>query len=602
MSTVIDSAAGFPSPEAIKLAGHSGLLAYVSPSRPGTSFPGKPITKKVLAQYLAAGIAVAPIWQLGKPGDPVTPSDWRTGRDGGRRMARQALDAWRAAGGPGWVPFYFAVDEDITLDQWNSTAVEFFRGAGDILGPQWVGIYGHSRVCAWAAEDGVIGRTPDGTRYWAWQTRAWSGTEIASEAVLYQRVIDTAAAPGPKVGGIIVDVNDVLHEDWGQTGIDRSPSTAIAPAPLEGEILPPAFTAISMLGAASQARTRVPINFLLHTEQGGGQTPSADAERLARYCNNTANGVSYHYALRAGKLVQMVPLDRASWSVLDANAYTINLCFAGSYAEWSTQQWMDNCEYDIRIAAWIAVRDCKRFGIPLTVIAPPYQRGAGISDHKYVTQALGIGNHTDVGAGFPWAFFARCVAEFANPVPAVNLIDVEAARAAAWIGKRLADAGVAGETIIRAGGREAGRFVPYEHAHIYWKAGARAAVAVPHADPQIPGSGLFETWGADYRWEQGPLGWPAFAHAVVTGGAVQSFEDGQLFRKNGTPRGWRVHGRILDAYQGLKYEQGPLGWPAGDEDPVDGTDNRRQRFEHGTLVWSPTGVTVLLDGVQAVAA
>lgn len=35
MATIIDTAAGFPSPEAIRLAGHAGLLAYVSPSRPG---------------------------------------------------------------------------------------------------------------------------------------------------------------------------------------------------------------------------------------------------------------------------------------------------------------------------------------------------------------------------------------------------------------------------------------------------------------------------------------------------------------------------------------------------------------------------------------
>jgi hypothetical protein len=35
-------------------------------------------------------------------------------------------------------------------------------------------------------------------------------------AVLYQRVIDTASNPGPVVGGIRVDVNDVLAQDCGQ--------------------------------------------------------------------------------------------------------------------------------------------------------------------------------------------------------------------------------------------------------------------------------------------------------------------------------------------------------------------------------------------------
>ncbi|WP_412475374.1 glycoside hydrolase domain-containing protein [Gordonia sp. LUNF6] len=591
MVTVIDTAAGFPSATAIKNAGHTGIIAYVSPSRPGTNFAGKPITRAVADSYRAGGVDIAVVWQLGKPGDPQTPSDWTTGYAGGRRMAKQALANARAAGMPGWCPIYFAVDEDITLDQWNATASQYFKGCCDEIGQAWVGIYGHSRVVEWAVEDGVV----DPRRLWV--TRAWSDDDGRGYAALYQRVIDTPSNPGPTVGGITVDVNDVYRPDWGQWSIDRTPGAAPTPEPPVTGGVAPRFEAISRIGQASQPRTKTPINWLIHTEQGGGQNPSEDAERLARYCNNTANGVSYHYSLRAGKLVQMVPLDRASWSVLDANAYTVNLCFAGSYAEWTREQWIANCRDDIRIAAYIAVRDCKALGIPTTVIAPPYNRGSGISDHRYVTRALGIGTHTDVGgpmqapwSGFPWDLFESDIRSFLAPAP--NLIDAEAARAAAWIGKRLAPVGAVGETIIRKDGREIGRFVPYENAHIYWRTGATSAFAIPHADPQIPGSGLFETWGADYRYEQGPLGFPKVAHSVVTNGAVQTFEDGQLFRKNGTPRGWRVHGRILDAYAAHGYEQGPLGWPIGDERAVDGTDNREQQFERGRLVWSPTGVTV----------
>ena len=591
MATVIDTAAGFPSAAAINQAGHSGIIAYVSPSRPGTSFHGKPITRAVADSYRAAGLGVAAVWQYGKPGD-ATPSDWTTGYAGGKRMAAQALANARAAGMPGWCPIYFAVDEDITLAQWNKAAVEFFRGACDAIGREWVGIYGHSRVCAWAVEDGVADPR------WLWVTRAWSNDDGRGYAAVYQRVIDTASNPGPKVGGITVDVNDVYASDWGQWSIDRQPNTNSSQ---EVAVSAPKFTLISKIGSASQPRTRAAINFLLHTEQGGGQTPSTDAERLATYCNNVANQVSYHYSLRAGKLVQMVPLNKASWSVLDANAYTVNLCFAGSYAEWTRKQWLDNCRDDIRIAAYIAVRDCKTLGIPATVITPPYHRGSGISDHKYVTQALGIGNHTDVGPNFPWDVFAADVAAYANPTPAVNLIDVEAKRAAAWIGKRMAAAGVDGEVVLRSDGKKIGAFVPYEHAHVYWKLGAKTAVAVPHADPQIPNSGLFESWGADYRYEVGLLGFPTAAHVVVTGGASQQFEDGILFRKNGDPRGWRVHGKILEAYRAYKFEQGPLGWPIGDEYAVDGTDNREQRFDHGRLVWSPSGIVPVFD-LQAVTA
>lgn len=591
MATVIDTAAGFPSATAIRNAGHAGIIAYVSPSRPGTNFPGKPITKAIADQYRAAGLGVAAVWQFGKPGD-ATPSDWTTGYEGGLRMGRDARAAAFAAGMPGHCPIYFAVDEDISLADWNRVGAAFFEGVGDAIGREWVGIYGHSRVCEWAVEDGVADPR------WLWVTRAWSNDDGRGYAALFQRVIDTASSPGPKVGGITVDVNDVYAADWGQWSIDRTP--AVPPAvPPAGQV-PPAFRTINLFGNASSPRTRTPINFLLHTEQGGGQNPTEDAERLARYCNNTANGVSYHYSLRAGKLVQMVPLNRASWSVLDANAFTINLCFAGSYAGWTRQEWIDNCRDDIRIAAYIAVRDCKAAGIPLTVIAPPYRRGAGISDHAYVTRALGIGTHTDVGAFFPWDLFAADIRAFANPAPVPNAIDAEAFRAVRWIGKRQAAAGVAGETILRTGGREIGRFVPYERAHIYWKVGASAAIAVPHADPTIPGSGLFETWGEHYGFELGPLGFPKLAHAVVVNGASQTFDDGILIRKNGSARGWRVHGAILAAYAAHRYEQGPLGFPVGDEETVAGTDNREQQFEHGRLVWSPTGVVALFN-LQKVA-
>ncbi|MFT4087611.1 MAG: DUF1906 domain-containing protein [Gordonia sp. (in: high G+C Gram-positive bacteria)] len=405
--TVVDTAGGFPSPASIKATGHSGLLAYVSPSRPGTAFPGKPITRRVLDEYRAAGVPVAPVWQYGKPGE-ATPSDWTTGRAGGRRMARQALDTWFAAGGPGWTPIYFAVDEDLTLDQWNSTAVEFFRGCGDVLGPQWVGIYGHSRVCAWAAEDGVIGRTPDGRRWWAWQTRAWSGSEIAPEAVLYQRIIDTPNTPGPKVGGIVVDVNDVLAPDWGQTGIDRSPTGR--------DRLRPAFRDVDLLGPNNQGRGGASIvYFLLHTEEG-----SSTAENLVR-SGNASGAFSYHYIVDDQTRVAMVDTDLASWSVLDANNRSINLCFAGSRAAQSRDEWLRRFRNAIRIAAWTVVEDAAKYPTlnPRAVQGRPYPLGdvPCVSDHYFVTKVLGIGDHTDVGPNFPWDVLAADLREFLDVVP-----------------------------------------------------------------------------------------------------------------------------------------------------------------------------------------
>lgn len=171
----------------------------------------------------------------------------------------------------------------------------------------------------------------------------------------------------------------------------------------------PEYREIDRMGNSRSPRRGARItNFLLHTQEGNGT-----AESLAGYLNNPANQVSYHYTLRDAILCDVVDTDYASWSVLDANASTINLCFAGSRASWSREQWLA-IKDDIRIAAWIAVQDAKKYGYPADVIAPPYRRAAGISDHRYVTDVLGYGTHTDVGPGFPWDVFSAAVREFAS--------------------------------------------------------------------------------------------------------------------------------------------------------------------------------------------
>lgn len=221
MGTAIDFAARLIDPQAIKSAGHSAVIAYVSPPRPGAEWmQAKPITKRYADQLGAAGVDVASVWQFGKPGNPAAPSDWTTGYEGGKRMAREADERHRAAGGPADRPIYFSVDEDISLQQWNQSAVHFFRGVNEVIGLARTGIYGHSRVCAWAIEDSVIGRTSEG-KYWAWQTRAWSYGAREPAAVLFQRVIDTPSNPGPLIDGSSVDVNDILAADYGQWSISR---------------------------------------------------------------------------------------------------------------------------------------------------------------------------------------------------------------------------------------------------------------------------------------------------------------------------------------------------------------------------------------------
>ncbi|MFT4125726.1 MAG: N-acetylmuramoyl-L-alanine amidase [Gordonia sp. (in: high G+C Gram-positive bacteria)] len=330
----------------------------------------------------------------------------------------------------------------------------------------------------------------------------------------------------------------------------------------------PEFLELDRMGSSLSSRNGAwPTLFLLHTEEGG-----SSAESLAAYLNNPNNGASYHYTVRDGIVCDVVDTDYASWSVLDANAYSINLCFAGSRAAWSRAQWLIR-ENDIRIAAWLAVADCKKYGIPTTVLAPPYRRGSGISDHRYVTLVLGIGTHTDVGDGFPWDRFATFVAEFASgqpSAPPVNRID-EAAAKATWLGRRI----TVGELVCPD---QVGRYARFENGHVYWHP-VHGAHAVPTA--------IFETW-AGLTWEAGPLGYPVTDRTLLREGVVQGFQYGAIYRKNGQP-GWPIGGDIRLAWNRSGFEDGPWGWPTSGEIATK-AGARVQHFEHGTLVWSPTRV------------
>ncbi|MBF6428694.1 DUF1906 domain-containing protein [Nocardia cyriacigeorgica] len=578
MATAVDFAAKLIDPYAIKAAGHSAVLVYVSPNRRTSNFEAKPVPRWYADKCREAGLEVVSIWQLGKPGDPHNPSDWTTGWAGGHRMATEARERHFAAGGPGYCPIFFAVDEDLSLNLWNSHAADFFRGAADAIGKEWVGIYGSSKVCAWAIEDDVIGRVPGSdTKRWAWQTRAWSGNALDTpEAVLYQRVIDTPSNPGPKIDGYSVDVNDILATDYGQWSISRGPTE-----PNAGEkpaVNKPAYTEIARMGNSRSNRWGARItNFLLHTQEGNGS-----AESLAGYLNNSANGVSYHYTLRDGILVDVVDTDYASWSVLDANSHTINLCFAGSRASWSRDQWLA-IDHDLRIAAWVAVQDARKYGFSTEVIAPPYRRADGISDHCYVTRALGIGNHTDVGPNFPWDVFARYVNEYAGaPVaPVVNLIDQKAAESS-WLGERITQ----GENTTPDG---IGRWAQFEYGYIYWTPETGAHPIPASIWPK------FESLG----WEAGPLGYPVTDHTVLRDpkgdawGDVQGFQGGAVYRRYGKDPYW-IHGDIRQRWNETGFENGPLGWPESDEYPVDA--GAAQDFEHGLIVWPGSKSTaVILD-------
>jgi hypothetical protein len=213
--TLIDFAMHQIPAQDIRAAGHSGVINYVSLSRPGSSFGAKPITRPYAQSLTAAGLAIVSNYQYGKPGG-TAPSDFTRGFAGGVSDAHTAWQLHTAAGGGQSAPIFFTIDDDINRDTWNNVALQWFRGINSVLGVLRTGIYGGINTCQWAAADGVIGNSRTPGRRWAWQTRSWSHGDVDPAAVLYQRVVSTASNPGPVVGGQEVDVSDILAQDCGQ--------------------------------------------------------------------------------------------------------------------------------------------------------------------------------------------------------------------------------------------------------------------------------------------------------------------------------------------------------------------------------------------------
>jgi hypothetical protein len=179
---LIDFAEKRIAPDEIKAAGYGGVVNYVSQSRPGANFEAKPITREYADALRAAGLQIVSNFQYGKPGWP-DPSDYTRGYDGGVADAHTALQLHNAAGGTASAPIFFSVDDNIDESTWNGPAVQWFRGINSALGVGRTGIYGHARACGWAIRDGVIGNS--------------------------------------LLGGINVDIDDVLATDYGQWDFPR---------------------------------------------------------------------------------------------------------------------------------------------------------------------------------------------------------------------------------------------------------------------------------------------------------------------------------------------------------------------------------------------
>ncbi|HET8994666.1 MAG TPA: alpha/beta hydrolase-fold protein [Rhodococcus sp. (in: high G+C Gram-positive bacteria)] len=121
-----------------------------------------------------------------------------------------------------------------------------------------------------------------------------------------------------------------------------------------------------------------------------------------------------------------------------------------------------------------------------------------------------------------------------------------------------------------------GRFNHFQHGAIYW--------TPEHGARTVQGA-IFEEW-KQQGWEAGPLGYPVLDEVGTPDqrGSVQGFEIGAMYWTEATGAN-AVLGKILAKYGELGYETGALGYPKSSEHVIK-DDGRFSEFEHGSIYWT----------------
>lgn len=185
----VDYSFGRPtSPAALKAQGIKLVMRYLSPPP-----NAKNLTKAEAQGLLGAGLGILLGWE-------TNANRALTGRAGGRADGHAAANLAESLGAPRGLTIYYAVDFDTDRNQPNQWAViaEYFRGVDEETRYK-VGVYGEADILEYLHGLGVV--TSE------WQTYAWSGGRLSSEADLYQYL------NGQHMAGATVDLDRIIHAD-----------------------------------------------------------------------------------------------------------------------------------------------------------------------------------------------------------------------------------------------------------------------------------------------------------------------------------------------------------------------------------------------------
>jgi N-acetyl-anhydromuramyl-L-alanine amidase AmpD len=166
---------------------------------------------------------------------------------------------------------------------------------------------------------------------------------------------------------------------------------------------------------------RRPVQFVVLHYTAGSEGPTS-AEGGADYDKRRTDGVSTHYFTDSrGPALQTVrDGDRAHTARFHGNEIGVQIEICGTRQ--SAAQWADaTSRATLETTAALTALLCRRHGLPVRRLTTAQTRAAyyagagsrpkGITDHNACTFAFPEdgGTHTDVGPGFPWAWFLERV-------------------------------------------------------------------------------------------------------------------------------------------------------------------------------------------------
>lgn len=182
-----------PDPQALRDAGFHGVIRYATD---GTSPAGKAITADEYARLRAAGLQVTLVMERGT--QPAL-----GGGPAGIRDAQEANSAADAIGYPKDCAIYYVAEDPNKLpqNQWP-IVMAYFDGVASVQGRP-IGAYGSQALLQY-----LMANRPS-VKY-AWQVAPWSSD--TSGMHLCQQVGNVPAQFANQI-----DMDVILHEDWGQT-------------------------------------------------------------------------------------------------------------------------------------------------------------------------------------------------------------------------------------------------------------------------------------------------------------------------------------------------------------------------------------------------